>query len=175
MAPCSLGRGCHGVRRGRAQLLFAVYNGHWPRHHPECWRRVNMRPRGPSFSSLEAGRYLAGSGWTPSKKGQRASVGLGLCHGHKEQWLYSLCPPSILTAAAGSISGGRGEAQLPQRSYCSLCPPGYSAGEGRETGRLMTAVGPGCPTCPALSGTAGKRCFPCPHAWRTVAAAPCHS
>ena len=87
----------------------------------------------------------------PSKKGQRACVGRGLRHGRTERCLCSLCPPSILTAAAGSISGGRGEAQLPQRSYCSLCPPGYSAGEGRETGRLVTAVGPCCTVRPALS------------------------
>lgn len=41
--------------------------------------------------------------------------------------LFSLtaCPHSILTAAAGSISGERGEVQLPQQNYCSQCPPGY--------------------------------------------------
>lgn len=54
----------------------------------------------------------------------------------------ALCPPRILTAAAGSISGGRGVVQLPQQSYYSPCPPGYSAGEGTETGRLMSAVRP---------------------------------
>lgn len=35
------------------------------------------------------------------------------------------CPHSILTAAAGSISGERGEVQLLQQNYCSQCPPGY--------------------------------------------------
>lgn len=61
----------------------------------------------------------------------------------------ALCPPSALTAAAGSISGGRGEVRPPQRSYCSRCPPGYSAGEGGERGRLRTAAGPCCTVPPA--------------------------
>lgn len=56
----------------------------------------------------------------------------------------SPCPRSILTAAAGSISGGRGAAQLPRRSYCSRCPPGCSAGEGRETGSSAPPRDTGC-------------------------------
>lgn len=87
--------------------------------------------------------------------------------GHTEWWLCPLCPSSILTAAAGSISGGRGEVQLPQQSYCSPCPPGCSAGEGRESGRLRAAAGPDCTIRPALQasdappvptpGTGGQR------------------
>lgn len=92
-------------------------------------------------------------------KAQCGSVQLGLRHGHTGRWLRSPCPPSVLTAAAGSICGGRGEALLPLRSCCSLCPPGYSAAEREKGGSCWQWD----PTVPAAQL--------CPvRAWLTVVA-----
>lgn len=87
----------------------------------QCRQRDGSDQQGLCGSSHSRGQARPGRVWPDLQQGE--TVRLRGC---------AMCPPRILTAAAGSISGGRGVVQLPQRSYCSLYPPGYSAGEGRQ-------------------------------------------